>query len=89
MLDKLVQRACLELAEVLLKVGAGGLRAGADGHRLALVVVGRRTGLIEVSAQVVVASDEQADAEGPATIALRGNLRLGADLGDEARDGHG
>lgn len=48
MCDDLLQRAVGKLAQVLLQVGARRLRAGSDGHRLTVEVVGRWTGLVDV-----------------------------------------
>ena len=70
-LDELVQGASGKLGQVLLEVGASRLRASADGHRLALVVVGRRTCLIEMRTDVIVAGDEQTNAKWSTSISLR------------------
>lgn len=87
MLDQFFQVAGLEGVEVSLEVGAGGLGSGADGHGLAVEVVGRGTGLVDVGAEVVVAGDQETDAVRTTVVALGAGLHLVAHAADEAVDG--
>lgn len=82
-LDQLLLGAISERIQMLLQIGPGTLRPRSDRHGLAAKVVGARLHLVDVRSLIIVAGNQQANAERASVVALRARLHLVADVHDQ------